>query len=939
MKTGYWIASVCLLAAQAGPGNLAQAAPGPQAALPAIRIAADGRGFETGTGKPFVPFGVNYYRPGTGWAPQLWKKLDPEATRADFARLRELGANCVRVFVTYGSFCQEPDKVSEEGLLKFDRMLALAEEAGLYLHPTGPDHWEGTPAWMRGEEDIVSERRLAGLEAFWREFAARYRGRAALFAYDLRNEPHVPWGGPAMERKWNDWLGRRYSNATQAAAAWGSNASALAWGRIPAPPAADALTNRLLLDYQDFRESVADTWTSRQAAAIKAADPRALVTVGLIQWSVPSLLPGVQHYSAFRPSRQAAFLDFMEIHFYPLNKGFYAYASAEDEARNLAYLESVVGAVAAARKPTVVAEFGWYGGGKLSIDNGRHPAASEEQQAQWNRRLVETTAGLACGWLNWGFYDQPEARDVSQLTGLLTADGRTKAWGREFKALAAQLTGKPLPQPQPGARPELDWSRAISSVKAGHEYREEYYRAFQASPQPGAGKAAAGAAPRPNIVYFLIDDLGYADCGFNGGREIETPQIDKLAASGARLAQFYAQPVCSPTRAALLTGRYPMRHGLQVGVVRPWARYGLPLTERTLPQALKEAGYFTALAGKWHLGHFDPAYLPTRRGFDSQYGHYNGALDYFTHVRDGGFDWHRNDRVCRDEGYSTHLVAAEAVRVIREQPAGKPFFLYVAFNAVHAPHQVPEKYKAPYAALKEPRRTYAGMLAATDEAIGQIVAAVEDRGQRTNTLFLFSSDNGGPAPGRVTDNGPLRAGKGTLYEGGVRVCAFASWAGRIQPGLVISEPLHIADWYPTLLKLAGAPTAQAAPLDGQDIWPVLTAGQSTPHREILHNTTPVSGALRAGDWKLILNGAQGTGEIDDEAPARKAAKPKGQRARPAVQLFNLAQDPGETNNLADRHPDKVQDLRARYEAYARQALPPRNAPRASDFKTPAVWGE
>jgi arylsulfatase A-like enzyme len=229
---------------------------------------------------------------------------------------------------------------------------------------------------------------------------------------------------------------------------------------------------------------------------------------------------------------------------------------------------------------------------------------------------------------------------------------------------------------------------------------------------------------RPNIVVILADDLGTADVGFNGGKVIKTPNLDKLAAAGARLDQFYVQPVCSPTRAALMTGRYPMRHGLQVGVVRPWAQYGLPLEERTLAQALKEAGYATAITGKWHLGHFQPAYLPTRRGFDFQYGHYNGALDYFTHERDGGHDWHRNDKASYDEGYSTHLLAKEAVQFI--QSSRRPFFLYVPFNAVHSPHQVPDKYKTPYANLPEPRRTYAGMLAAMDEAIGQILTALDE---------------------------------------------------------------------------------------------------------------------------------------------------------------------------------------------------------------------
>src|SRR5438067_685112 len=198
---------------------------------------------------------------------------------------------------------------------------------------------------------------------------------------------------------------------------------------------------------------------------------------------------------------------------------------------------------------------------------------------------------------------------------------------------------------------------------------------------------AQPSAKKPHILFLLLDDLGYTDVGFNGG-DIKTPHIDKLAKAGAKLSAFYVQPVCSPTRAALMTGRYPMRHGLQVGVVRPWAQYGLPLEERTLAQALRDAGYATAIVGKWHLGHVAPEYLPTRRGFDHQYGHYNGQIDYYTHVRDGGFDWHRDDKECRDEGYSTHLNAKEAARIIRERDKNKPLFLYVPFNAVHAPHQV-----------------------------------------------------------------------------------------------------------------------------------------------------------------------------------------------------------------------------------------------------------
>lgn len=450
--------------------------------------------------------------------------------------------------------------------------------------------------------------------------------------------------------------------------------------------------------------------------------------------------------------------------------------------------------------------------------------------------------------------------------------------------------------------------------------------------------ALVAAPSGPHFVVILADDLGREDVGFMGGTEIKTPNLDSLAASGARLEQFYVQPVCSPTRAALLTGRYPMRHGLQVGVVRPWAQYGLPLEERTLAQALKEAGYTTAIVGKWHLGHSRPEYLPTRRGFDHQYGHYNGALDYFAHTRDGGFDWHRDDKACRDEGYSTFLLAREAVRLIRAQPSGQPLFLYLAFNAVHAPHQAPEKYKQPYAHLKEPRRTYAAMLAAMDEAIGQVTAALEARGWRTNTLILFASDNGGPQPGRVTRNGALRAGKGTLYEGGVRVCAFASWPRRIKPGTVCREPLHIADWYPTLLKLAGASLDQKLPLDGKDAWPAIAEGAPSPHSEILINAAPNAGAIRAGDWKLVLNGTRGATE-DDEAENPQAADKNLATSPAGIELFNLATDSAERTNLATLHPARVKELRARYDALARQAAPPLNKPRSAGFKSPKVWGE
>ena len=313
---------------------------------------------------------------------------------------------------------------------------------------------------------------------------SRNVGRAVLFAYDLRNEPEIGWDGPAMVKKWNDWLGRKYGAGEKLAQAWSRTNQTFELGSVPVPKANDAPGNRELLDYQSFREDLADEWTRRQVAAIKTADARALVTVGLIQWSVPSLLPGVRHYSGFRPERQAKLLDFLEIHFYPLDRGAYEYRSEEEEARNLAYLQSVVAEVAKPGKPVVVAEFGWYGGGKPRFDGGRHPFASEDQQAGWCRKLVETTAGTAVGWLNWGLYDQPEATDVSELTGLLTADGKLKAWGREFQKLARKFSGKRIPSGKKMPTPSLDWDACLTSTGAGNSFREQYYQALMQSRWP-----------------------------------------------------------------------------------------------------------------------------------------------------------------------------------------------------------------------------------------------------------------------------------------------------------------------------------------------------------------------------------------------------------------------------------------------------------------------
>jgi len=429
----------------------------------------------------------------------------------------------------------------------------------------------------------------------------------------------------------------------------------------------------------------------------------------------------------------------------------------------------------------------------------------------------------------------------------------------------------------------------------------------------------AHAASQPNIVFLLIDDLGYADCGFNGGKEIKTPNIDRLAKSGTIIDSHYVQPVCSPTRSTLLTGRYPTHTGVYT-IVSPGAPWGLPLAERTLADALRAAGYRTALTGKWHLGEFEKAYQPNARGFDHQYGHFFGMLDYYTHERMNKLDWYRNGEPLKEEGYTTHLITKEACKVIESGDKSKPLFLYLPFNGVHSPFQVPDSYLKPYGALKGNRQKLAGMLAAVDEAIAQIEESLKKAGMLENTLIVFSSDNGGPPPG---DNTPFRDYKGTIYEGGTRAAAFATWPGHIPADKHVTQPMHMVDWYPTLIKLAGGSLEQKLPIDGLDVWPMLTKGAASPHDAILSVSTqgPARAAVRMGDWKLMVSGnADADGGEDDGA---KKAKKKGKAAAgkyEPVALYNLAEDPSETKNLAAAQPDRVKAMRTRLAELLKDAV-------------------
>ncbi len=424
---------------------------------------------------------------------------------------------------------------------------------------------------------------------------------------------------------------------------------------------------------------------------------------------------------------------------------------------------------------------------------------------------------------------------------------------------------------------------------------------------------AAAAPKQPNIVFFLADDLGNADLGYRGS-EIRTPTLDKLAAEGARLESFYAQQVCSPARAALMTGRYPMRDGLQTFVVFPAHAYGLPLDERTLPDALKEAGYRTIMTGKWHLGHYKQAYWPNNRGFDHFYGSILGEVDYFTKEKGGFVDWQRNGKTVKEEGYHTTQLADEAVRLIEADDGKKPLFLYMPFLAPHAPYQAPKAYEDAYPNIKDPtRRTYAAMVTAMDDAIARVLAAFKRKGMLDNTIVIFASDNGGPLSAEIASgtggtaaglklpavNLPYRDGKASLYEGGVRTPAIINWPGRIPAGQVINEPMHMVDWFPTLVRQAGGKVESKLPLDGLDVWPMLTAKAPTPHRDILINVEAYRGAIRQGKWKLV----------------QTVSFPQ------STELFDLEADPAEKNNVAAANPAVTAELQRRLTEYGNQQAP------------------
>jgi len=415
----------------------------------------------------------------------------------------------------------------------------------------------------------------------------------------------------------------------------------------------------------------------------------------------------------------------------------------------------------------------------------------------------------------------------------------------------------------------------------------------------------AQAASTPNILLIVADDLGYADVGFQGSKEIPTPNLDKLAKRSLRCTNGYvSHPFCSPTRAGLMTGRYQQRFGHENNPA--WLpedpKVGLPLSQTTLPQVLKTAGYTTGAVGKWHLG-AHPNFHPNKRGFDDYFGALGGGHLYLPQTK-GGAEYSipldRNGKAEPHTEYLTDTFGKEAAGFV-ERNQKKPWFLYLAFNAPHTPLQATEKYLERVKGIAdEKRRTYAAMICAMDDAIGQVLAKLEALQQTDNTLIFFFSDNGGPSFANSSSNAPLRGDKGQVLEGGIRVPFLVSWPAKLPKGKDYDQPVSSLDVFATAAGVAGAKVPASVKLDGVDLIPFLAGEKKTaPHEQLFWRMGGgTSHAVRAGDWKWLKMG--------NEAP----------------QLFNLKQDIGESRNLVAEKPEVAKRLEAAVMAWDKELVAP-----------------
>ena len=464
------------------------------------------------------------------------------------------------------------------------------------------------------------------------------------------------------------------------------------------------------------------------------------------------------------------------------------------------------------------------------------------------------------------------------------------------------------------------------------------------------------ASTAPNIVLMVADDIGWNDVGYHGG-DIDTPSIDRLAREGMQLDRFYTTPICSPTRAALMTGRDPMRLGVAYGVILPWDNNGVHPDEHFMPQSFKAAGYQTAMIGKWHLGHAQQSYHPNERGFEHFYGHLHtqvGLYPPFSNL--GGKDFQRNGTSIEDEGYETFLLAKEASRYIRERDKNKPFFMYVPFIAPHTPLDAPEALQDKYKNINTdlaPSRSeqtdqsrriakmrgdpsnrpmYAAVVDGMDQAIGQILATLDNEGLSENTIVLFMSDNGGVAYAYGgADNAPLRGGKGETFEGGIRAVSLIRWPEKIPAGGKMKQIMSVMDLFPTLADAAGIKTKNQRPLDGRSMWPAISKGTSQPLEDYLYfvSEVPIFGHFNLTvfneDWKLVQ-------EIKQEQLTIQVKN----------FLFNIKEDPYEYKDLSEKQPAIVSELSDKIVKW--RALHPINGTRNTiapppGWRAPLDWAD
>lgn len=421
------------------------------------------------------------------------------------------------------------------------------------------------------------------------------------------------------------------------------------------------------------------------------------------------------------------------------------------------------------------------------------------------------------------------------------------------------------------------------------------------------------AADKPNVLLIVADDLGYNDVGFQGSKEIPTPNLDALAAQSVRCTNGYvSHPFCSPTRAGLLTGRYQHRFGHENNPM--WlpedTKQGLPLDQITLPQVLKQNGYTTGHVGKWHLG-AHPQFHPLKRGFDENFTALGGGHVYFPGDKAGPeylIPLNRNGVAEPQKSYLTDQFGDEASAFVQRHAQGQPWFLYFAFNAPHTPLQAPEKWLAKFASIQDPnRRTYAAMIASLDENVGKVLAQLDSTKQRENTLITFISDNGGPhlaVKGKgmtnFADNTPLRGAKGAVFEGGIRVPFLVSWPAKLNPG-VYDQPVISLDFFATAIAQAGGQVPADRKIDGVNLIPFLSGeNKAVPHDVLFWRSQGPKGhyAARMGNWKFVRGGAA------------------------APELYNLADDIGESKNLAREKPEVLAKIEAMVAAWDKEMIAP-----------------